>query len=130
MLLVFFFLTHAVIYLQVANILPSKMILTVGWGASGKCTRSKPAASFEVQSISCTERMCSNNKTYEKVSKPMLCLDLSFPPCTLSMLSCQNQRLQEILSISSTSQLNKIQTENLVTLATGTTSASTEMQRY
>jgi hypothetical protein len=70
-----FILTHAAIYTQVADILPSKTIPAVGRGAPGKRTRSKPTAPFEIQPISRTASACSNNElneTCEKVSKQMV----------------------------------------------------------
>ena len=80
-----FILRHVAIYMQVADILPSKMIPAVGWGASGKQMRSKPAASFEIEPISHTSSMCSNNDTHETVSKPMVCLELPLPPLNVNI---------------------------------------------
>ncbi len=70
------FLTHVAIYLQVAEILPSKTVPTMRQGASRKCVRSKPAAlpSFEIQPISRTKSLSSNKNMLEKSLKVIVCL--------------------------------------------------------
>ena len=92
LLLIIFILTHVTISIQVevADILPSKIIPIMGWGVSGKCTHSKPVAlvrSFNIQPISHTVSICSNNdvnETHKIVAKPMVWLELSLPHLILT----------------------------------------------